>query len=220
MISGLWPESPKRVSRTVQTLFRTRGNNLKRGFAPCKRLFWDSHSRDPKTPFAPSLKHFWAFWLFRHLYQASGVANLATQKVGPFRIPGSISQPQRRKWWELSGFLSAISQSQHRELWELSGFLAAISRRALSHRREWWKPSGFLSAICQSQHREWWELSRFLAATSQRAISQRKGWWELSGFLSLISQRAISLTRDLPTQKVVGPFWISGSISQSQHRKW
>ena len=25
---------------------------------------------------APSLEHFWAFWLFRHLYQASGVAML------------------------------------------------------------------------------------------------------------------------------------------------
>ena len=34
----LWVESPKRVSCTVQTLFRTGGNSLKEGFAPCRRL--------------------------------------------------------------------------------------------------------------------------------------------------------------------------------------
>ena len=67
VIWGLWAKSPKRVSRTVQNLFRTGRNSLKQGFAPCKRLFWDSRSRGPKTPFAPSLKHFWVFWLFRHL---------------------------------------------------------------------------------------------------------------------------------------------------------
>ena len=88
MIWGLWAESPKRVSRTVQTLFRTGGNSLKRGFALCKRLFWDSRSRGQKTPFAPSLKHFWAFWLFRRLYQASGVAthvkSMPTETKGRF----------------------------------------------------------------------------------------------------------------------------------------
>ena len=61
---GLPAESPKRVSRTVETLFRTGGNCLKGGSAPCKRLFWEPHPGNPNTPFAPSLKHFWAFWLF------------------------------------------------------------------------------------------------------------------------------------------------------------
>ena len=36
-----------------------KGFPIKRGFAPRKRLLWDSHSGGPKTPFAPSLKHFW-----------------------------------------------------------------------------------------------------------------------------------------------------------------
>ena len=61
VIWGLPAESPKRVSRTVQTLFRTGGNCLKRGFAPCKRLFWESHPGGPKTPFAPSLSTFGHF---------------------------------------------------------------------------------------------------------------------------------------------------------------
>ena len=51
-------ENPTRVSRTLQTLFRTGGNSLKQGFAPCKRLFWDSCSGGPKTPFALSLSTF------------------------------------------------------------------------------------------------------------------------------------------------------------------
>ena len=48
----------QRVSRTVQTLLRTGGNCLKRGFAPCKRLFREPHPGGPKTPFAPSLSTF------------------------------------------------------------------------------------------------------------------------------------------------------------------
>ena len=81
VIWGLWAESPKRVSRTVQALFRTGRNIPKHSFALCKRLFWDSHSGGPKTPFALSLKHFWAFWLFRHLYQASRVASLVLNSM-------------------------------------------------------------------------------------------------------------------------------------------
>ena len=61
VIWGLPAESPKRVSRTVQTLFRTGGNCMKRGFAPCTRLFWECHSGGPKTPFAPSLSTFGHF---------------------------------------------------------------------------------------------------------------------------------------------------------------
>ena len=76
VFSGLRSQSPKKVSRTVQTLFLTGQNTPKHTFAPCKRLFWDSRSGGPKTPFALSLKHFWAFWLFWHLYQATGVATL------------------------------------------------------------------------------------------------------------------------------------------------
>ena len=53
----------------------------KQGFARCERPFWDSRSGGPKTPFALSLKHFWAFWLFSHLYQATGAAILASQKL-------------------------------------------------------------------------------------------------------------------------------------------
>ena len=78
MIWGLPAESPKRVSCTVQTVLRTGGKCPKRGFAPCKRLLGESHFGDPKTPFAPSLKHFWAFWLFRQLYQGRGIANPGT----------------------------------------------------------------------------------------------------------------------------------------------
>ena len=46
----------------------------KTGFARCKRLLWDSRPRETKSLLSLSLKHFLAFWLFWHLYQASGVA--------------------------------------------------------------------------------------------------------------------------------------------------
>ena len=55
VLSGLRAESLKRVSCTVQTPFCARGNSLKQGFAPCKRLFWGSRPGGPKTPFALSL---------------------------------------------------------------------------------------------------------------------------------------------------------------------
>ena len=77
----LWAESLKRVSRTVQTLRRTGGSSLKQGFALCKGMAWDSHPGGPKTCFALSLSTFgWAFWPFRHLYQAGGVATQAVQE--------------------------------------------------------------------------------------------------------------------------------------------
>ena len=47
------------------------GSCLKRGFAPRKRLFWESHPAGPKTPFTPLPKHFGAFWL---LHQGRGIA--------------------------------------------------------------------------------------------------------------------------------------------------
>ena len=53
MIWGLWAESPKRVSGSVQTLFHNEGT-LKQGFALCKRLLGDSHAGGTKTPLAPS----------------------------------------------------------------------------------------------------------------------------------------------------------------------
>ena len=44
----------QKVSRTVQTLFRT-GESAQKGV---KRLSWESHSGGPNTPFAPSLSTF------------------------------------------------------------------------------------------------------------------------------------------------------------------
>ena len=78
MFSGLWSGSPKIVSCTVRNPVLGCFPRCKTRFARCERLFWDARPKDPKSLLAPSLKHFWAFWLFRHLYQASGVA---TQKV-------------------------------------------------------------------------------------------------------------------------------------------
>ena len=95
VIWGLPAESPKRVSRTVQTLFRTGGNCLKRGFAPCKRLFWESHPGGPKTPFAPSLSTFGHFGCFDSCTRVSfSVPNLA--------ICLFLAQLQQMKlfWWE------------------------------------------------------------------------------------------------------------------------
>ena len=84
---GLWAESPKRVSRTVQILFRTRGNNLKQGFAPCKRLFWDCRSRGPKTPFAPSLS------TLGHV----GCLGTCTRPAGSQIMCGDRSETRRQK---------------------------------------------------------------------------------------------------------------------------
>ena len=64
VFSGLRAESPKRVSRTVQTLFRTGGNSLKQGFALCNRLFWASRPGGPKTLLALSLSTFAHFGCF------------------------------------------------------------------------------------------------------------------------------------------------------------
>ena len=81
MFSGLRAERPKRVSRTVQTLFRTGGNRLKQGFAPCNRLFWGSQPGGPENTFSTLLKHFWTFWLFWHLYQAGRIPNQGLKDV-------------------------------------------------------------------------------------------------------------------------------------------
>ena len=64
VFSGLRAERPKRVSRTVQTLFRTGGNSLKQGFALCNRLFWGSQPGGPKTLLALSLGTFGHFGCF------------------------------------------------------------------------------------------------------------------------------------------------------------
>ena len=76
MSSGLRSETPQEVSCTVRNLFWGTFPRCETRFGRCERLFWDSRPEDPKSLLAPSLKHFWAFWLFRHLYQASGVATL------------------------------------------------------------------------------------------------------------------------------------------------
>ena len=68
--------SPKIVSCTVRNLGLGCFPRCETRFARCERLFWDSRPKDPKSLLAPSLKQFWAFWLLRHVYQASGVANL------------------------------------------------------------------------------------------------------------------------------------------------
>ena len=75
VIWSLWAESPKRVSRTVQTLFRTGQNTPKHSFAPCKRLFWDSHSGGLKTPFALSLGTFGRFGCFDTCTRPAGSQN-------------------------------------------------------------------------------------------------------------------------------------------------
>ena len=61
-------ERPKIVSCTVRNPVLGCFPRCETRFARCERLFWDSQPNDPKSLLAPSLKHFWAFWLFRHLY--------------------------------------------------------------------------------------------------------------------------------------------------------
>ena len=87
VIWGLPAESPKRVSRTVQTLFRTGGNCLKRGFAPCKGLLWESHPGSPKTPFAPSLRTFGHFGCFDSCARAAELQVLSLYFVGLKKSP-------------------------------------------------------------------------------------------------------------------------------------
>ena len=53
-----------------QSKIPSEANCLKRGFALCKRLFWKSRLGAPKT-FRTLVKHFKAFWLFRHLHLAA-----------------------------------------------------------------------------------------------------------------------------------------------------
>ena len=47
-----------------------------KGFAHCKRLFWESHSRGPNTPFAPSLSTFGHFGCFDSCTRAAESQNL------------------------------------------------------------------------------------------------------------------------------------------------
>ena len=70
VVWGLPAESTKRVSHRPNPVSH-RGNCLKRGFAPCKRLFWESHSGGPKTPFAPSLSTFGLFGCFDNCTRAA-----------------------------------------------------------------------------------------------------------------------------------------------------
>ena len=56
-------ESQKSLSHRPNPVSR-RGKLPKKGFRKCKGLFWESHPRGPKTPFAPSLSTFGHFWLF------------------------------------------------------------------------------------------------------------------------------------------------------------
>ena len=76
MFSALQSESPTTVSCTVRNCVLGCFARCETGFARCERLFWDSRPRETKSLLALSLKHFWAFWLFYHLYQASRVAML------------------------------------------------------------------------------------------------------------------------------------------------
>ena len=76
MFSGLRSGTPQEVSCTVRNPFLGTFPRCGTRFGRCETLFWDSRPEDPKSLLAPSLKHFWEFWLFRHLYQASGVATL------------------------------------------------------------------------------------------------------------------------------------------------
>ena len=68
----LWAESPKTVSRTVQTLFNTGGDSPKQCFAPCSRLFWGSRPRGLETPFALSPSVFGHFGYFDTCIRVAG----------------------------------------------------------------------------------------------------------------------------------------------------
>ena len=98
MIWSLWAESPKRVSRTVQTLFCTLRNTPKHSFAPCKRLFWDSHSRGPKAPPALSLKHFGRFGCSDTCTRPTG--SLKPTRSGTFRKPQPLVFSQKYRWYK------------------------------------------------------------------------------------------------------------------------
>ena len=80
VFSGLRSESPKTLSCTVRNCLLGCFARCETEFARCERLFWDSWPRGTKSLLALSLKHFWAFWLFRHLYQASGGRNATPEK--------------------------------------------------------------------------------------------------------------------------------------------
>ena len=92
VIWSLWAESPKRVSRTVQTLPRTGRNSPKHSFAPCKRLLWDSHSGGPKTPFALSLNTFGHFGCFDTCTRPAGSKLLGGEDFQNCKVVPKISR--------------------------------------------------------------------------------------------------------------------------------
>ena len=77
----LWAESPKRVSCAVQNLFRTGGNSLEQGLAPCKRPPQGPHPGRPKTLLAWSISTFGPF----------GCLDTCARPAGLFPRPQNLS---------------------------------------------------------------------------------------------------------------------------------
>ena len=94
-------ESPKSLSHHRNPV----SHLLKRGLAPCKRVFWESHPRGPKTPFAPSLS------TFGHVYGEQKTDKEKSQKgiwwsECPRSVPGMNSgRPRNTRdvWANLRG---------------------------------------------------------------------------------------------------------------------
>ena len=86
VIWSLRVESPKRVPRTVQALLCTGRNSPKHSFAPCKRLFWESHSGGPETPFALSLITFGHFGCFDTCTRPAGSKGSKPLLLEEFRL--------------------------------------------------------------------------------------------------------------------------------------
>ena len=74
MFSGLWRERPKIVSCTVRNPVLGCFPPVRNKVCTVRETLLGLPAQRPQITLAPSLKHFRAFWLFRHLYQASGVA--------------------------------------------------------------------------------------------------------------------------------------------------
>ena len=81
------------------TLLCTGEKCLKRGFAPCKRLFWESHLRGPRTPFAPSLSTFGDFGCFDSCTRAT-----ESQPKGSSRTVFWFSWVDKRVVFQKGGF--------------------------------------------------------------------------------------------------------------------
>ena len=78
-LGSLGRGSQKSLSHRAN-LVSHQGKHPKTGFRTVQEIILGPPLQS-KTPFAPSLKHFWAFWLFRHLCHASGLASLVCTEM-------------------------------------------------------------------------------------------------------------------------------------------